>query len=134
MVCCFCEQFSGKGVAVSELDKRNQHKIEVSDWVYDCCDCESWSAYWRDCVRPAMKFDDRFREILLAYDCAPLEDRVDSSFQCMDYCPFCGNALPHSLREEWFSELRAKFGDVWRPADGCPEEYEGAQWWIMLGH
>jgi len=43
-------------------------------------------------------------------------------------CPWCGIALPHSKRDEWFSKLEALgYEDPW--SDDIPEEFQSDAWW-----
>jgi hypothetical protein len=45
----------------------------------------------------------------------------------MRFCPWCGAALPTSLRDQWFDRLRAMGIDPW---DGnIPEAYQSSTWW-----
>lgn len=50
-----------------------------------------------------------------------------SAFQMIKYCPWCGQPLPNSLRNEWFraiEELGLEPDD-----EELPEEYLSAKWY-----
>lgn len=50
-----------------------------------------------------------------------------SARQLIDYCPWCGQRLPDSLRDEWFERL-ARLG--FEPQDpGIPDDMETDAWW-----
>jgi hypothetical protein len=50
-----------------------------------------------------------------------------SSYILLKYCPWCGKALPDSLRDEWFEEIeRLGLG----PEDTrLPLRYSTDEWW-----
>lgn len=50
-----------------------------------------------------------------------------SSFIVIDFCPFCGEALPTRLRDEWFRRLRALGLEPDDPR--LPAEMEDGTWW-----
>lgn len=50
------------------------------------------------------------------------------------FCPWCGNKLPKSLRNEWFDILEKEYGietDIgeWRKRKDIPEEFKSNKWW-----
>ena len=49
-----------------------------------------------------------------------------SSYIVIVYCPWCGNQLPHSLRDEWFEEIE-RLG--LEPEDSLPGKYATDEWW-----
>ena len=48
-----------------------------------------------------------------------------SSWLAIDFCPWCGTALPVSRRDEWFDRVEALDLD----ARTAPTEMEGYGWW-----
>jgi hypothetical protein len=57
----------------------------------------------------------------------PVVDGGDSVI-LIAHCPWCGESLPKSLREEWFRVLEAK---GFEPGDiRIPGELESDEWWI----
>lgn len=63
----------------------------------------------------------KFREFGIAY--------VDggSSFQLIACCPFCGEQLPGSLRDDWFDSLDRMGLEPEDPA--VPKAYATDAWW-----
>jgi hypothetical protein len=78
----------------------------------------------RDAVRDPdvpLDYNDRFRE----YGIRILDG--GSAHLNITHCPWCAEALPPSLRDEWFDaieEMGLRAGD---PA--IPEEYLSGAWW-----
>ncbi len=62
----------------------------------------------------------KFREYGISY-----ADGGDS-MQLIAYCPWCGHALPKSLRMEWFNELETLKID---PDGEVPTRYCTDEWW-----
>lgn len=50
-----------------------------------------------------------------------------SSFQMINYCPWCGMKLPTSLRDQWFDEIWAL--GLEPDGDNLPGEYLSDLWW-----
>ena len=75
--------------------------------------------------RSPIVYIDRYREI-------GIRDLDDPDvFTVIEYCPFCGNLLPASLREAWFEQLD-KLG--LEPEDISPSESLGTdRWWRIEG-
>jgi hypothetical protein len=49
------------------------------------------------------------------------------SFQLINFCPWCGEKLPDSLREEWFAEIENL---KLEPDSECiPSKYLNEEWW-----
>lgn len=49
------------------------------------------------------------------------------SYQMIDFCPWCGEKLPASLRNEWFVRL----DDLgFEPEDCIPENMKSDAWWL----
>lgn len=63
---------------------------------------------------------DKFREYGI-----PVRDG-GSSMICIQYCPWCGQPLPSSLRDEWFKRL-SELG-IDDPGKAPPEMQDGT-WW-----
>ena len=52
-----------------------------------------------------------------------------SSFQEIQFCPWCGEKLPESLRDKWFDELEQL---ELEPGDEkVPKQYLSDQWWSL---
>lgn len=67
----------------------------------------------------AISYDPRFDEYTLP---------SGGGLQQLFYCPFCGDRLPDSKRDEWFDQLAARgVADPWR--DELPVEYHSDAWW-----
>lgn len=67
-----------------------------------------------------LRYNPRFREYGLEYRDG------GSSFQLLYFCPFCGAALPGSLRDAWFERLDSLGLDV---GDDVPEDLVSDSWW-----
>lgn len=50
-----------------------------------------------------------------------------SSYQLIVFCPFCGERLPESLRDEWFDALERL--DLEPEDPGVPSTYATDEWW-----
>lgn len=83
--------------------------------------CEQMRDAIQDDVVP-VTFLPKFRE----YGILVLDG--GSSFLELRYCPWCGNKLPSSLRDEWFDYLEAR--EIDPESDLVPPEYQTEQWWI----
>ncbi len=71
-------------------------------------------------VDTPLEYDDRFREF-------GVETRGGHAVDLISYCPWCGEKLPESLRDEWFECLR-RLG--LEPEDaGIPESMRTGDWW-----
>jgi hypothetical protein len=46
------------------------------------------------------------------------------------FCPWCGNKLPESLRDEWFSELERRNIDPY--GDNIPDIFLDGRWYENL--
>jgi hypothetical protein len=46
----------------------------------------------------------------------------------IEFCPWCGEKLPDSKREEWFDEIEKLGIDPW--SGEIPEKYLGNKWYI----
>lgn len=60
----------------------------------------------------SVQYDSRFDEYWVL---------AGSARQCLVYCPWCGEKLPPSKREEWFDAVEALGLDPWQ--DEMPEEF-----------
>lgn len=49
------------------------------------------------------------------------------SFQEIYYCPWCGQKLPPSLRDQWFDQIEA-LGYEWGDSN-IPARYLSDEWW-----
>ena len=70
----------------------------------------------------AIQYSPKFREYGILY--------LDggSSFQIINYCPWCGNRLPESLRSEWFEKIEEMGMEPDDPE--IPKELLSDEWWI----
>jgi hypothetical protein len=59
-----------------------------------------------------------------------------TGYMLMDYCMFCGEKFPESVRDEWFDILEKEYG-LERPASGdskkVPKEFWTDEWWKKRG-
>lgn len=72
----------------------------------------------------AVRYLPKFRE----YGIPLLEDR-GTSVLSISFCPFCGAALPGSVRDDWFDRLEAlglEPGD-----EGIPHDMQTDEWWVQ---
>lgn len=52
----------------------------------------------------------------------------------IEYCPWCGEHLPSSLRDEYFHVLRSELGlDLAIYEEGTPQEFQDDTWWRNRG-
>ncbi len=66
----------------------------------------------------AIRYDPKFDEYTIL---------SGGALQQLYYCPFCGERLPESKRDEWFDQLEARgVGDPWN--DEVPVEYQSDVW------
>ncbi|MFM2228990.1 MAG: hypothetical protein RL607_248 [Bacteroidota bacterium] len=49
-----------------------------------------------------------------------------SSFILISHCPFCGETLPESKRDQWFDAIEKLGLDPW--IDDLPEKFETGEW------
>jgi hypothetical protein len=74
-----------------------------------------------DCPDCIVHYSPRMREFGLI-----VHDGTTSSI-VIRFCPWCGVALPESLRSRWFDELEAMGID---PGEHeVPEAYKSSAWW-----
>lgn len=74
-----------------------------------------------DCPDCLVNYRPKFREYgLIIHD-------GGSSIIRIRFCPWCGSALPASLRDRWFKELEALGIDPGEQA--VPEQYQTSEWW-----
>jgi hypothetical protein len=73
--------------------------------------------------RVPIGYDDRLREFSLPVVGSGASDTID-------FCPFCGGALPASLRAKWFDEL-SQHG--LEPDDELPARLSDGTWWRERG-
>jgi hypothetical protein len=66
----------------------------------------------------SVQYDSRFDEYWVA---------AGSARQCLFYCPWCGDRLPPSRRDQWFDVVEALGLDPWQ--DEVPEEFRSDAWW-----
>lgn len=50
-----------------------------------------------------------------------------SSYITIQFCPWCGEKLPESKRDQWFEEVEKLGGDPW--SDNVPEKYQTDEWY-----
>jgi hypothetical protein len=66
-------------------------------------------------------YSPKFRELGIR-----VLDGGDSTI-AIQYCPWCGNRLPDSLRNEWFDELERLHIDPY--GDAIPEQFLNDRWY-----
>ena len=66
----------------------------------------------------SVSYDGRFGEYWVP---------AGSARQMLFYCPWCGEKLPNSKRDEWFDAIEALGLDPWN--DDVPTEYQSDAWW-----
>lgn len=75
-----------------------------------------------------VKYDPVFREYYIKL-------RHDTAKQCMFYCPWCAQKLPHSLRDSWFDILQCDY-KLQSPREDLrkiPKEFRTDEWWKKRG-
>lgn len=86
-------------------------------------ECDEHSGDGFACSDVVLSFSPMFREYGIQLD--------GNSSLTIDFCPWCGKKLPHSLRNLWFERMDA-FG-LDNPFDEdrerVPEAYKSAEWW-----
>jgi hypothetical protein len=65
----------------------------------------------------SVQYESRFDEYTVV---------AGSARQCLFYCPWCGEQLPASKRDEWFDAVEALGLDPWH--DEVPEEFRSDAW------
>lgn len=65
----------------------------------------------------SIKYDNRFDEYWVI---------AGSARQCLFYCPWCGEKLPDSKRDEWFDAIEALGLDPWH--DKLPAAFLSDKW------
>lgn len=74
--------------------------------------------------RVPIRYNPRFREY-------SLELIESEARQLIAYCPWCGQALPSSVRDRFFVEMERLGIDY--PSDEPPAVFRDDQWWRDLG-
>ncbi|WP_442885634.1 DUF6980 family protein [Amaricoccus sp.] len=71
----------------------------------------------------AISYLPRFREYAI-------DLRTSGGKQLIDFCPWCGEHLPKSLRDQWFDEMESRLGDFDNLDDPrIPIEFRSDKWW-----
>ncbi|MEZ5680649.1 MAG: hypothetical protein R3E14_05060 [Erythrobacter sp.] len=70
----------------------------------------------------SVNYDGRFDEYWVP---------AGSARQALFFCPWCGEKLPESKRDEWFDAIEALGLDPWN--DQAPVEYQSDAWWQNEG-
>ena len=75
-------------------------------------------------------YDARFREYYIFF-----KPKCGASKQTVSYCPWCGQKLPESLRDEWFDIMRNeyKLDDPCDDKRRIPREFRSDKWWKKRG-
>ena len=74
-----------------------------------------------DCPDCLIDYSPKLREFgILIHD-------GGASKASISFCPWCGSALPPSLRDEWFDRLDQLGIDPW--VDEIPSAYTSDEWW-----
>ena len=85
--------------------------------------------------RAPVAYDDQFREYYIM-----IRDSADPDYGSavnLSFCPFTGERLPESLRNEWFETLEGfgidiSIGELNDPR--VPTDMRTGQWWRSRGH
>lgn len=90
--------------------------------------CELMIECLRD-TRVQIRYNPQLREYFI-----PLLWKGKSvANQCLFYCPWCGDALPASLRNQYFDILATEYGvdDPFDPQQKklIPDEFNSDAWW-----
>jgi hypothetical protein len=56
-----------------------------------------------------------------------------SSYVVINYCPWCGESFPVSLREEMFRQIRETLGTDDFEFESAPPEFHTDAWWRVRG-
>lgn len=92
--------------------------------------CEVMAASIAD-PRVPVEYRPQFREYVVLM-VEPSGERVQH-VQGLFYCPWCGQALPSSLREQLFDELDrlspSEIDDYFVALDEAPDQYRTGAWW-----
>ena len=72
-----------------------------------------------------LAYNDKFREVTIR-----VLDGGEAGI-LIEYCPFSGEPLPSSLRDEWFDRLDEL--DMEPDDPGLPQELRTGQWWREAG-
>lgn len=83
-------------------------------------DCETMVACIRDDEVPIV-YNDVVREFALR-----VRDGDLAVVQVIQFCPWCGQKLPDSLREEWFALATARGYEL---GDPLPSGLSDGAWW-----
>lgn len=68
----------------------------------------------------AVIYNNKFREYGIRYTDG------GTSYQIINYCPWCGKKLPESLRDKWFDEIESQGFDPDDP--NLPKKYLSDEW------
>lgn len=66
----------------------------------------------------SVHYDSRFDEYWV---------EAGTARQCLFYCPWCGEKLPASKRDQWFDAVEALGLDPW--LDDVPDAFQSDTWW-----
>lgn len=76
-----------------------------------------------DCPDALIHFTPKFREYgLIIHD-------GGTSTICISFCPFCGEKLPESKRDEWFDHIE-ELGFKDFDDERIPESYQTEHWYL----
>lgn len=76
--------------------------------------------------RVEMKYDSQLREYYIKL-------RNSQAVQGMTFCPWCGEKLPESLRDEFYDIIIDKLGLGGCYDEKLPEEFKTDEWWKKRG-
>ena len=98
---------------MTTLDSQPPHLCETMRWALEDS-------------RSPFNFNDRFREYSVSVNDA------NQSALTLTYCPFTGERLPASLRDEWFETLERagvdiSIGEMDDPR--IPSDMQTGEWW-----
>jgi hypothetical protein len=114
-----------KPIKKSAKNKEDK-KTKLNHKVLHCCnsmDCELLSS------TSILLYNAKYREYAVKIP-------NSSTYAMIDFCPFCGEKLPVSLRDEWFDILEQEYG-LESPCEEdkkrVPKEFLTDEWWKKRG-
>lgn len=98
-------------------DKQHCCEQMVESLKFDC----SQHADAFECPDTLVYYSDRFDEYgLIVHD-------GGASYVSISHCPWCGDKLPESRRDEWFGRLEA-LGFINPAEENIPDEFQTGEW------
>lgn len=90
-----------------------------------CCEDMAYHTYQpTDSEEKTILYIPRFNEYGI-----PCRDDSGASVILITHCPWCGKALPKSLRDEWFDKLSVLGFENPLFDDSIPQAFQTDVWW-----